>query len=181
MNVLHHNPGAYPSHLNQVDYHSWKEKLSNSSRSFRFLNPNQMAYILEYLSVNDILSTRMASRSFYEASMLAISSNYRNFKESLAKEGTIERLKGYGFWQSKPPDVSFYKQYQPLAPEDVAGDEASINDPEFVTAAAVMGLTEVLELFEYPNFDFSRALQTKRLPKHFRRFLKLKLSELEQA
>ena len=44
-----------------------------------------------------------------------------------------------------------------------------------------MGLTETLELFEYPNFDFSHSIQPKKLPKYYKRFLKIKLAELQHT
>ena len=82
-NLIYHNPGSYPSHHNQVDFHSWDDKFRTESKIIGKFTPNQISYILQYLGTYDILSTRLVNRTFYEASMLAVQSNFKDFKEEL--------------------------------------------------------------------------------------------------
>lgn len=78
--------GAYPSILNEVDYHSWREKFEMNSRVFRKVSIQQIAMILSYLEVSDLLFARLVNKPFYDASMLAINENFSKFKKNLAED-----------------------------------------------------------------------------------------------
>jgi len=56
-----------------------------------------------------------------------------------------------------------------------------MNAVPFLAAATAHGLMEVLEIIEYPNFNFSRILNKHNVPRHFQRFLDIKIKELQKV